>query len=298
MANRATTIEEQKLKLKSRGVIISDEKYADNVLKSIGYYHLGFYLFPFEKTYPLLNKRRRHDVIEGTRLEDAIALYHFDCDLRSILLKYTSQIELAFRASLVYHLSIKYDKKPCWYLDKSILDEKVINEIKAGYPNQRKNVAIKNHHLNHKRSKYAPAWKVLEFETLGMIQKIYESIIRIDDKLPINRQFNIPNTSTFINYLDAIRQLRNACAHGNIIYDISLTKSINKGPAGNFQGSKRQRLSGVLCIARFMLEQISKDTADEMWKEIGSCFMNFYIKHPKLKYIVDDTTKVNIADFS
>lgn len=298
MANRATTIDEQKLKLKSRGVIISDEKYADEVLKNVGYYHLGFYLFPFEKTYPILDKRRKHDVKDNTKLEDAMALYSFDRELRSILLKYISHIELAFRASLVYYLSIKYAKKPCWYLDKSIVKEEVIDEIKAGYSTLKKNAAIKNHHQNHRRSKYAPAWKVLEFETLGMIQKIYEGIIRVDDKLPINRQFMISNTSTFINYLDTIRQLRNTCAHDNVIYDIRLTKSINIGPAGNFIGSKRQRLAGVLGVLHYMLKHVSQNLADEMWQEIGSCFMSFYIKYPKLRTIVEDTTKVNIADFS
>lgn len=298
MANRATTIEQQKQKLKSRGVIINDEKYADEILKHIGYYHLGFYFFPFEKTYPLLNKKRKHDVIDDTRFEDAVALHSFDCDLRCILLKYTSQIELAFRTSVTYHLSTKYSSKPCWFLDRTIVAEDVINEIKSGYPNLRKNAAIRNHHVNHRKSKYAPAWKTLEFETLGVIQKLYEGIVRVDDKLPVNRQFNIPTTSVFINYIDAIRQLRNACAHGNIIYDIRLSKSIKPGPAGNFVGAKRQRLAGLLGITRYMLKQISSATADEMWKEVGSCFMNFFIKQPKLKGIVERTTEVNIADFS
>ena len=89
-----------------------------------------------------------------------------------------------------------------------------------------------------------------------------------------------------------------ACAHGNIIYDIRLSKSIIPGPAGNFIGSKRQRLAGLLGITKYMLKQISQDSADEMWKELGSCFMNLFIKQPKLKRIVEDTTKVNIADFS
>lgn len=298
MANRATTIEQQKQKLRSRGVIIDDEKYADKILMHVGYYHLGFYLFPFEKTYPLLDKRRKHDVIDGTRLEDAMALHEFDCNLRSVLLKYTSQIELAFRTAVIYHLSTKYDMKPCWYLDKTIVKEEVIGEIISGYANLRKNGAIKNHHVNHRRSKFAPAWKTLEFETLGVIQKLYEGIILADDKLPVNRQFNIPTTSIFTNYINAIRQLRNACAHGNIIYDIRLSKSINPGPAGNFAGSKRQRLAGLLDLTRYMLKQISQVSADEMWKEVGSCFMNFYVKQPKLKNIIEVTTKVNIADFS
>lgn len=58
----ATTIEEQIQKLKDRGLIISDEAKAKEVLLDVGYYRFGSYLFPFELTYPskkteLINSR-------------------------------------------------------------------------------------------------------------------------------------------------------------------------------------------------------------------------------------------------
>lgn len=68
---QATTIEEQIQLLKSRGVIITDENKAKEVLMDIGYYRLGFYLFPFEKAYPKL-KKRTHEYKEGTTLQGAV----------------------------------------------------------------------------------------------------------------------------------------------------------------------------------------------------------------------------------
>ena len=53
----AATIEEQIDQLKSRGIIISDGGKAKEILSDIGYYRLGFYLFPFEESYPDLSKR-------------------------------------------------------------------------------------------------------------------------------------------------------------------------------------------------------------------------------------------------
>lgn len=55
----ATTVEEQIAKLEERGIIISDKEKAKEILLDIGYYRLGFYLFPFEVTYPSL-KHRKH----------------------------------------------------------------------------------------------------------------------------------------------------------------------------------------------------------------------------------------------
>ncbi len=97
---RATTYEEQMAILRRHGVVISDEAKAREYLADIGYYRLGFYLYPFEKTYPRLDSGRSPNVIQGTRIEDAVALYYFDLDLRNILHKYLSRIEVAIRLAL------------------------------------------------------------------------------------------------------------------------------------------------------------------------------------------------------
>ena len=49
---QATTYDEQIRILRSRGVVISDEVKAKDYLADIGYYRLGFYMHPFEITYP------------------------------------------------------------------------------------------------------------------------------------------------------------------------------------------------------------------------------------------------------
>ena len=63
MHKKATTFDDQILKLRSRGVEINDEEKAREILADIGYYRLGFYFFPFEKTYPELGNKRCHDVV-------------------------------------------------------------------------------------------------------------------------------------------------------------------------------------------------------------------------------------------
>lgn len=118
---RAQSLDRQIETLRKHGVIISDELKAKEYLSDIGYYRLGFYLHPFEITYPLLDGRRRHDVQPGTRIEDVVALYYYDFDLRNILNRYLSRIEVAVRTALLYQLSNKYLHNPTWFVDPAVV---------------------------------------------------------------------------------------------------------------------------------------------------------------------------------
>ena len=138
----ATSYAQQINLLKSRGVIIEDIEKAKEYLSDIGYYRLGYYLFPFEQTYPILDYRRSHDVIPGTRIEDVVAFYYYDLDLRNILNRYLSRIEVAIRTTMIYELSNKYGNNQYWYVDSSIVDSSFIttftsqfyDKIKKPYP--------------------------------------------------------------------------------------------------------------------------------------------------------------------
>ena len=91
----ATTIDEQIKKLRDRGLIISDDEKAKEVLLDIGYYRFGSYLFPFELTYPS-KTNRTHKLKNPTFFEDALDLYYFDSDLRLLLLNDISGFDMNF----------------------------------------------------------------------------------------------------------------------------------------------------------------------------------------------------------
>lgn len=205
---QATTIEEQIQLLKSRGVIISDENKAKEVLMDIGYYRLGFYLFPFEKAYPKL-KKRSHEYKEGTTLQGAVTLYYYDFDLRNILLRYINRIEVAFRTYMIYDLSNKYKSEP----------------------------------------------------------------------------IGINQTAVFENYMEAIRIVRNKCAHGSTMFDLSLNQSIKNGPAGKFNGSAHS-LSAAISVIFYMIGTISKNRQNDLRKgllEISDLAIN---RNPEIAWVI------------
>ena len=75
MADKATTVEEQISQLAIRGMKLGDKDKAKENLLDIGYYRLGFYWFPFEKSYPKKHNRD-HNFKEGTEFDYAIKLYY------------------------------------------------------------------------------------------------------------------------------------------------------------------------------------------------------------------------------
>lgn len=146
---QATTFANQISILESRGVIVNDHDKAEEILSDIGYYRLGFYFFPFEKTYPFLDNRRKHEVIENTKFEDAVALYYYDFDLRNIINKYLSRIEVAIRTTMIYELSNKYSSNPIWFVDPSIVSQSFIRDFpKEVYKKISKKDVIKRHKRN------------------------------------------------------------------------------------------------------------------------------------------------------
>ena len=128
MAKRATTIQEQIALLKSRGMSIPDEHKAEEVLLDIGFYRLGFYSFPFEKSFPNLNNRS-HKYKPNTSFTDVLDLYYFDYDLRKILTYYLNRIEVNLRTYITYTISNHYKESPTWFVDSSVMKSNYIADF-------------------------------------------------------------------------------------------------------------------------------------------------------------------------
>ena len=200
MTKKATTLEKQVELLRSRGVEITCEEKAKECLLDIGYFRLCSYLFPFEKTYPKYSNRT-HEVIEGTKLSDAVALYYFDFDLRNILNRYISRIEVSLRTYITYTLSNKYKDSPVWFIDPNVMKADFIRNFDSVYESIRKKPVIKRHHKKYINDKYAPAWKTVEYMTFGNIENLYANLSSISDKLDISRHFGVNQTAIFENYI-------------------------------------------------------------------------------------------------
>lgn len=288
MPKPATTIDEQLDLLKTRGLAIQDEDKAREILLDIGYYRLGFYLFPFEKSYPQL-RNRTHEYIDGATFEDAVKLYYFDFDLRLLLTRYLTRIEIAFRTALIYNLSNKYSPNSVWFISPSVVSRSYARDFenKVYTADFKRNPIIQRHHQKNPNDRFAPSWKTLEFMTFGAVMKLYEQLKERDDKILIAQKLGIRQVVTFESYMHTIREVRNACAHGHLLYDLRLPRRINRGPA-HITPQESGNIVGALRVIRYMMAQISTKRADDLSASVKSLYEKLCMEAPNLKPLIPD----------
>lgn len=270
---RATTYDDQINLLKQRGVLISDEGEAKEYLSDIGYYRLGFYLHPFEITYPSLDSRRKHQLKPGTK------------------------IEVAIRTTVIYELSNKYINNPMWFVDPNIVSPMFISDFHStAYNSIKKKGPIKRHHQKY-TGQYAPAWKTMEYMTLGNIEALYDSLLSDSDKRIISTHFGEPATATFKTYMMAVREVRNACAHGNVLYELTLTSGIRSGVAcPSFPANTQQTFHGALRVIDYLLKKISVNRAKDMWDGIYEATRLLFSQSPGLQPLIEVRTGIVLPE--
>ena len=270
---QATTVEEQILLLRKRGLIIANEVKAKEILLDVGYYRLGFYWFPFEKTYPEKGRKRSHVFVPGISFQDVVDLYYFDNDLRKILLTYLWRIEVNLRTHIIYHISNQYKNNPIWFADPSIMADRFVSHFQKVYQdNIKNNRVIARHHTKYPQDLYAPAWKTLEYATFGDIILLFNNLKINDLKFYISNQYGIKNLDVFSSYIGTIRILRNLCAHGHPIYDLQLQKSIKTGVIQSMKGLEHHNLSGAIQVMAFLLNTISSNRVVDLQNDV-SCLI-------------------------
>lgn len=295
MGQKAISIDEQIQLLRSRGMVIDNEEKAKEVLFDVGYFRLGFYWFPFELTYPQKDNRN-HQFKQGSNFDDAVKLYYFDFKLRNSLLRALSRIEIAFRTKVIYLVSNQNPDKPTWFADPSVVQSKQAKEFKIIVYDKlvAKNISvIAMHHRHHINDVFAPAWKTMEFMTIGEVLHLFKSIKDDTIKSQVAAEFNIKQLVTFNNYMEVIKNVRNVCAHSNVLYDFTPERSIRKGPA-MFKGiGANQNLNGALHVVLYMLKQVSVNRFNELKEEIENLIKE-YSKYPKLADILQDVSGLKI----
>lgn len=287
MAKKATTIQEQIELLKRRGLSIPDEQKAQEILMDVGFYRLGFYAFPFEKTFPRLDNRT-HEYKPDISFTDVVDLYYFDYDLRKILTYYLNRIEVNLRTYITYTVSNHYKESPTWFVDSSVMKPGYIADFEEKvYKTIRENPVIKRHHNKYINDRFAPAWKTMEFMTLGNLCSLYNNLKDENLKRSIAQHYNC-GFGVFINYIETIRVIRNSCAHGSCIYNITLAKAIRSSQQVPISGDNRHNISGVISVIRYILGMVSVNRQKDMDKEISELFIKQ--RSPFAKQIIEQCT--------
>lgn len=107
-----TTVDDQIVQLKTRGLQISNDSLARHYLSNVSYYRLAGYWWPMQ------SDKVNHIFKPNSKFEDVIALYNFDRELRLLLFDIIERIEIGLRTKMIHHLSHEHG---AWWFQKADL---------------------------------------------------------------------------------------------------------------------------------------------------------------------------------
>ena len=254
----ALTFDEQADLLIQRG-LLSDREELLGRLRSVSYYRLSGYWYPF---------RRPDDTFgPGTTLDAIWRRYTFDRRFRLVVLEAIERVEVCIRTELVYLLA--HAQGPFGYLDPASL---------PGLSSDRYTVFLeqletecsrsREQFLNHFRQKYGddhphpPYWMVTELMTFGALLTLFRGSPS-NVKKQIASRFGTTDR-VFNSWLGALNGVRNICAHHGRLWNRELGYK-PMIPTGDVLWHDpvhvaNNRVFGVLTILKYLLSDITPDT--------------------------------------
>ena len=282
MGRVALSIDNQIERLEEKGLDLScyEPSKLKEILLDIGYYRLGFYTYYFMDD-------EKENFLNGIKISEIIELYYMDIDLKYILMKYINRIEINFRTKLIYYPSIINKKDPFWFVDEALMKKDFVEDFKKRYDDnfKRDNLMLKKHHINHPADIYAPAWKTSEYLSFGSIITLFDAIKDLEIKNRISKLYQVNDLGKFMRLIHAVRQIRNICAHSNVLFDFSLPQSLSSHPKINYNKGDRNSLDASLKVIAFFLESISINRLAEFKSDIYSFFEKHKVKPHLLEII-------------
>lgn len=232
------SLEDQVLLLKSRGLIIPDNKYAEKVLLEKNYFDLinGF------ETLMLVDSKASQKKYEKYYFDDFLFLYNFDKKLNVEILKLLDKFETRLKTSMAYRFCEKNYTSPSkarCYIDISLYSNPINPAHHLSLPREiKRNIAGHkifnaskfkgyNDFIDFCKSKYnflntyddPPFWmtiKILEFGPLFQLLIAYEKDVFEKVIQDMGMEY-APDKEKFINSIRIFIELRNTCAHFQLV---------------------------------------------------------------------------------
>ncbi len=218
-------LDEQIEIFKHKGLIISDEKYAKQVLLRENYFFLNGYRHLFFQS----NEEKKY--IKGTTFEELYSVFLFDRSFRNIIFKYLLVIENNLKSITSYQLSKKYGYRETDYLKVKNFTNKVdrqrqVNDLLKKMKRQIRVNGSQHTATLHYVSNYGyiPLWILVKLLSFGIVSEMF-SILKEEDQKEIAKIYHV-EVEELIIYLPILANYRNLCAHEDILYENKTQKEI------------------------------------------------------------------------
>lgn len=197
-------------------------------------------------------------------MEDAIKLYYFDFDIRNLFLRHISRIEINFRTKVIYIASNYFSNDSFWYTREENFKDGFVNSSNYQHvlTDLKKGSVIAQDLKKYGRA-YSPAWKGIEHMTFGSVICLYENLKDAVLRNSIAKEFGMDSQAKFRNHINTLRRLRNFCAHGKVLFDMSFPQAICDTKDLKL-GSRKTMLSGGYMVLKYMLGKVSSNREHDL----------------------------------
>ena len=246
--------------LKNRGLIVRDDNKAIAQLKVISYFRLANYFRPMEAD------KTTHIFKPNSYFENAVDLYKFDQELRTLLFNAIQTIEIALRSKMIHHISLQYGS--FWFMDANLFNNSSIFElclqhIRQEVERSREDFIIE-HLERYTEPDIPPVWKTLEVTTFGTLSKLFENFKDNRLKKRIAREFNLPQHIILENWIKCAVIMRNHLAHHTRVWNrnfpyIPQTNVPLRGAWLSHRIHHSHKLYPYLCCMQYLLNSVLPD---------------------------------------
>ena len=219
------TIQEQISILESKGLIIDDYLFTEDILIRENYFFISGYRHLF------LKSPKDCNFIKGTTFRELYALFNFDRQVRNIVFKNLLIIENNLKSIISYQLSKKYGFREKDYLkpenftkvpDKQRQLSDTLKKMKRQIRVNGAQHSATSHYL--KNYGYIPLWVVVKVLSFGIVGELY-TVMKREDQEEIANIYDL-SINNLLTYLPILSNYRNLCAHEDILYDHRTQKII------------------------------------------------------------------------
>jgi len=230
------SLDDQIEKLKKLKIKIHNTKKTRERLEENSYYNImNGYRDPF------LFHKQKDKYLKGTAFTEIYALYHFDRQLRQLLLSFLLEVENSFKTRIIYeflqtknhqgnyiHTSDSYLKIDNYDVDNNVTSKRygiVLNMIANMQKLISKNF-YKSEAISHYLTKYGyvPLWVIATRMTFGDVCTFYECC-KSSNRQAVAKTFHMSDKDLLTN-MSLLAFARNHCAHGNRVYCMKKTNDL------------------------------------------------------------------------
>lgn len=275
-SKKPISISEQIDRLESRGLNFENKKDAEKFLFDVSYYRLRAYTYPFQNN----NDDGEHLFVDDDiYFSEIVELYKFDRDLRTLVFNAIARIEVSVRARMVQIYS-ESTGNGHWFLDKELFRcgfDRLVDDIAADVSRSSEEF-IKHYNHRYDDPELPPCWMSLEVVSFGTLSRLYQSLKKDENKKHLAQSYGIADINVFENWLHAISNLRNCCAHHSRIWNrrfmVNMVLPYNTSRQFLDKDSvdviRRNKLFPLLSAIKFLLDSI--DNSNNFKETLSSLF--------------------------